>query len=148
MIQIDADELIMAMEDQSSSWYMDKKTGDLMFDNDYLDDDMRQQMGADKFEEEPERFIQIERVPSYVGWGIMSDFVETIPQEDVANDLRHALEKRHPFRQFKDALHHYPDELSRWYIYHYERLKEIAQAWLEQEGLEVELTERGKPEKT
>lgn len=144
MTNINVDELIVAMEDQNATWYFDRQKGELVFDHSDLDDEMRHMMGLDQLEQTPERFVEVERVHSSESFRIMQDFVETVEDEKIVEALATALEKRRPFRQFKDALHNYPDELTRWYAYHEMRLKEIAEAWLEAERLEINLLDRQK----
>jgi Uncharacterised protein family (UPF0158) len=142
MANLDVDELIAAMEDQNATWFFDKQKGELVFDHPDLDEKMREMMDIDQLEENPERFVKVERVHPSDGFHIMQDFVETVTDEKIAEALNTALEKRHPFRQFKDTLHNYSDELTRWYAYHEARLKEVAEAWIEAEGLEITLVDR------
>jgi len=103
-----ADELIVAFEDNGLNirHFLDLQTGEvvsLFEDAMYEDEDERERIDA-----EPHRYLFIEPVPSSVGYEIMGDFVETLPEGKVRRELARALRKSRPFRRFKDALLNYP----------------------------------------
>ena len=79
-LKIDAEELIMALEDHSYevTHFLDLKTGEVLpvfqemdFDE---NDEVKEQIDADPF-----RYRRIEPLPSSVAFNVMADFVETLP---------------------------------------------------------------------
>ncbi|TXI30699.1 MAG: hypothetical protein E6Q69_13050, partial [Aquipseudomonas alcaligenes] len=51
-------------------------------------------------------------------------------------ELQQALESRRPVRTFNHVLMHYPALLQAWQSFEAERLRELAQDWLEQNELQ------------
>lgn len=106
-----------------------------IFEYDLADEeDQRELLDAD-----PDRYVRIDPVPSWVGYEIMSDFAETLPEEKVREALGRALEKRRPFRRFKDVLLNYPEVEEDWFRFHEQAFIKIIQEWLDDNGLEVTL---------
>ena len=67
-------------------------------------------------------YIRFDIPPGHVSFGFMSDFVEQIPDRGTRAKFLLAIEKRKPFRQFKDLLHYYPQLHQEWFEYHRLRL--------------------------
>jgi hypothetical protein len=138
VLTIRADELIMAFEDAESEaqYFFDRQTGEVLST---FEDVMDEGEVADLLDSEPERFVPIDPVPSWVGYEIMSDFVEPLPECEVRRELAYALEKRRPFRRFKDVLLNYPEVQEDWFRFHEQAFIKIIQEWLDDNGLEVTL---------
>jgi Uncharacterised protein family (UPF0158) len=159
-LRIDRGDLLLAMESHDSSWYLDRQTGDVIlrsddFDDeldlgDELDDDVEPDEYADPGVAEAlaaisagsPRYVAIDPVPSHRGFRIMEDFVATLPDGAVHRELSHALDRRRPFRSFKDALYGFPEVREAWYRSHERRMLEEARGWLEAEGIDAELVDR------
>jgi len=137
VLTIRADELIMAFEDQGSDLqhFFDRQTGDVLTMFEDMDEE-----DAKRLEVEPDRYLPIEPVPSWVGYEIMSDFVETLSEGKVQDELDRALQKRRPFRRFKDVLLNYPPLQEDWFRFHEQAFIKIIQEWLADNGVEVTLT--------
>jgi len=140
-LKIDAEDLIMALEDHSYevTHFLDLNTGEVLpvftemgFDE---NDEVKAQIDADPF-----RYRRIEPLPSSVGYNVMADFVETLPDSKASRHLTNALQKRHPFRNFKDALLYYPELREEWFRFRDQQLTQLASEWLKAEGIEAELT--------
>ncbi|MBV9108570.1 MAG: hypothetical protein JO306_04085 [Gemmatimonadetes bacterium] len=160
-IQIDEGWLLQAFEgnDGTMSWYLDLETGDVNFrtDDDDFDDlndfddeaDEGGEIGRDEEEdgdetgsardEGEERYIPIPWRDSRDGFRLMERFVGTVEEPRIRDALYEALERRRPFRSFKDALMAYPAVRDRWFAYEEADTREEAIAWLENLGIEYEL---------
>ena len=132
-----ADDLIMAFED--SDWAMrhffDRQTGEvlILFEAGLGDSEEV----AEQIEAEPDRYVWIEPVPSSVGYEVMSDFVESLPESKVRRDLAHTLEQRKPFRRFKDALLNHPSIREDWFRFHEQAFIKIIEEWLDDHNIEA-----------
>ena len=70
----------------------------------------------------------------------MERFAGSQTNDRVRDALFDALDRRRPFRSFKDVLAAFPEVRDRWYVYHEDWLREEALAWLKSEGIDAELT--------
>ena len=136
-LTIRADELIMVFEGFGTEMkhFFDRQTGEVLS---LLEEDMDEE-DAERLDADPDRFLLIEPVPSYVGYEVMSDFVDTLPEGKVPRELALALQQRHPFRRFKDVLLNYPKVREEWFRFHEQAFMKIIQAWLDDHGVEATL---------
>ena len=134
---IRADELIMAFEDYGTDLqhFFDRQTGEVLS---ILEEDMEEE-DAMRLEAEPDRYLLIEPVSSSVGYEVMSDFVDTLPEGKVSRELARALQQRHPFRRFKDVLLNYPAVREDWFRFHEQAFMKIIQEWLDDHGVDATL---------
>ena len=130
-----ADELIMAFEDYGTGLqhFFDRQTGEVLS---LLDEDMDEE-DRERLDTDPDRYLLIEPVPSSLGYEVMSDFVDTLPEGKVSRELAGALQQRHPFRRFKDVLLNYPSVREEWFRFHEQAFMKIIQEWLDDYGVEV-----------
>lgn len=133
---IRADELIMAFEGFGTEMqhFFDRQTGEVLTVFEDMDEEDAERLDAD-----PDRFLLIEPVPSYVGYEVMSDFVDTLPEGKVRRELARALQQRRPFRRFKDVLLNYPAVREEWFRFHEQAFMKIIQEWLDDHGVEATL---------
>jgi hypothetical protein len=158
-ISIDEGDLLMAFEsgDGMMEWFLDRQTGvviglgdDVLLDDDEDDDEEgedweREEKALRRAIHENEggedaRYLAIPSLASHEGFEIMDDFARSQDDRRVRGALLDALDRRRPFRSFKDALLNFPDVRERWFAYHEERMREEARAWLRSEGIDAELT--------
>jgi hypothetical protein len=135
-LTIRADELIMAFEYHGSDLqhFFDRQTGEVLTGFEDMDEEDKEPLDAD-----PDRYLLIEPVPSWVGYEVMSDFVETLPEGKARRESARALQQKHPFRRFKDVLLNYPTVLEEWFRFHEQAFMKIIQEWLEDHGVEATL---------
>jgi hypothetical protein len=137
---IDAEELIMALEyhGYESQYFLDLQTGEVLFlaDEAYVGPNAEVEM---QIEAEPDRYRAIDPVPSSVGWQVMVEFIEQLPIGEARERLTRAVERSHPFRQFKDTLLDYPKLREQWFAFHERAMLQLAREWLEEEGIGAEL---------
>jgi hypothetical protein len=137
---IDAEDLISALENHApeSQYFLDLHTGEVVFNVDEaivgLDDEFQA-----LFDENPDRFHEIDPVPSSDGWQIMADFIEQMPAGDVRDRLIASIRGSHPFRRFKESLVHFPRVRDRWFAFHESAMLELARNWLNDENIDAEL---------
>lgn len=136
LLTIRADELIMAFEDQGPEMqhFLDLQTGEVLI---LIEEAVDDEEERERLESDPERFLRIDPVPSYVGYEIMTDFVETLPEGELQGELDRALRKSRPFRRFKDVLFNYPVAEEDWYRFHEQAYLKIIQEWLDDNGVEA-----------
>jgi hypothetical protein len=143
-IQILQDDLLLALEQSSYelTWVLDLTTGEVHF----VPDDVWSQHDADAadklfelMETDPGRFLHFRPLPSHVGFTIMEDFAEDLRDSRLKDDLFRALNSRHPFRHFKDALCASERVRNAFFAFHEQQMLDYAQQWLEDEQIDAEL---------
>ena len=88
--------------------------------------------------EDTDRYFLIEPITSHEGYEIMQDFAETEDSDEIRAHLFDALERKKPFRNFKNVIAEYPDTQKKFHSYKDNRLKEILKDQLAERGYEVE----------
>jgi len=129
------DQLETAMEDSdlANRYFLNLVTGEVVFLSDYLglsDEDERLLEEIDGSND----YVAIERIPSYVAYQWMVDFVDEMvapSDEDAAEKLSLALNGKGAFRRFKDTLHRVDEQwLQTWYQWRDKGLKAAVDEWL------------------
>jgi len=135
-LNIDLDELCSAMEDSSyeHEYYLDLKTGEILFLSEYMDDEETRKL-RDQIEEDFDRYERIPKAESHEGYEDMEDFIATVKDERLVELLEVAINGRGAFRRFKDVLLRYPEERERWFQFKDERMQERAHEWLDDIGV-------------
>lgn len=144
--QIDLDELVFALEwhsDETAS-YLDVETGQIVAVSDLLGDEGGQ--SQDEIEENPGRYRYIEPIDSHESYRMMARFVDSLPEGEAQKVLAKSLQRRSPFRNFKDDLYDFPDVQNQWYKFHNEQLVRMAREWVEAEEIDAELVKCDRPE--
>ena len=134
-LDIDLELLAIALESHNaeSSWVLDLETGEVI---PLVDPSISGETAdTDEVERIPDRYLPVEPIPSHESFGIMERFAEELPHGPARSRLLDALERRHPFREFKDTLFAFPDLRERWFEYHEQRLRTLAEEWLESVGV-------------
>ena len=143
--KIDLDELVFTLEwhsDETAS-YLDVETGQIVAVSDLLDDE--DQQSQDEIEENTERYRYIEPIDSNESFRMMARFVDSLPEGDAQRVLAKSLQRRSPFRNFKDDLYDFPEVQNQWYKFHNEQLVQMAKEWVEAEGIDAELVSAAGP---
>ncbi len=143
-LAVDIDLLTEALEshDFDSAWVLDLDTGDVIpvFDPAVTGDSET----SDEVERNPNRYLPIEPITSHESFGIMERFAAELAPGEAQSSLLEALQRRHPFREFKASLAEFPDLRERWFQYHDLRLKAIAEEWLEANSVKASPPSRQK----
>lgn len=131
--------LEMALADNSflNYWYFDREKNDVTGFTEY--DDLEEEEEIKQLIEEDEngeRFIFIDPVPSSESWQQMEDFI--LDQDDlddtVQSLLLRSIQGSGAFRRFKDAIYDVGIE-DRWYAYKNRLDRERALEWLKDQDL-------------
>ena len=138
---VDFDDLMMALETAEGmmEWYLDKETGDIFMLADESERDDMDSEYVEKMEEDPDRFVYIEPIPSYESYQVMESFIDSLPEGEAKNMLNKAISMRKPFRNFKDTLCDYPEIREKWFKFQEDIMFKKANDWLEDENIDAEL---------
>jgi hypothetical protein len=79
--------------------------------------------------------IAIPSESSLEGYTDMEAFIDTMHNPHLKERLERAINRRGPFRNFKDVLLDYPSERERWFQFKRERLQSRILEWLEEHDI-------------
>jgi len=140
-IRIGQDDLITALEEHSYECYyvLDLTNGEVHWVPTELSGLDRDEELEAQMEAEPERFRKVQSLPSRVGFAIMEEFADSLPDSRMKDRLFHALHGRRPFRHFKDVLNDDEQVSDAFFRFRDQEMLIHAQEWLDEEGLDAEL---------
>ena len=140
MINIDTDWLLEALEDHDPlvHHYLDTQTGEIHRANEMFECEEEGDL-YDKMEQDPERWITIDSVPSRDGFRTMETFVADLPEGEARRTLEKALAWKKPFSNFRQALRDMPELREKWFAFHRERMLGVARKWLHDAGVDATL---------
>ncbi|ACL05923.1 conserved hypothetical protein [Desulfatibacillum aliphaticivorans] len=138
------DEMSMSFDEATS--YLEKETGkvfmvsdeafSLVKDGDDPPDWQEEEVElGKKVLENGESFIELPDKYEINEYGMMEDFIDSLEDERVAEDLSDAIGGKGAFRRFKDGIHHHGVQED-WYKFKDQALKKIAMDWCESEDIE------------
>lgn len=120
--------VIDAIEASSDEWqyFYDLKTHESIWFSEYggFDDEEESEL----LDGEPERFIRLPSKYEIHEYSIMEEFVESLPEGVMQNQLLHAIQGRGAFRRFKDTVNRM-GIAKQWYDYQDNAHREIAIRW-------------------
>lgn len=137
VLVLDADDVTMAMSDQTAQWLLDPTTGKLCMERSEA-----ALMFGDEYAEawapsDPERVLPIPDFHSSDGYHLMKSFALEHASSEASPRLQEALQMHKPFRQFKFALGEFPKDERRWFEFEAGEMKRIAEVFYEEEGYAV-----------
>ncbi|MBN2361839.1 MAG: hypothetical protein JXR83_20480 [Deltaproteobacteria bacterium] len=92
--------------------FLDRETGEVIT---IIGDDEGERGGDVRVH--PERYLQVEPIPSREQYRIMERFIATVPFPTLAERLSDAIVGKGAFRRFKDCIAQHPDERKRWFAF-------------------------------
>ena len=141
-IKIDIEDFIMALENISYhfAFYLDKETGEVLYfvDDEIERDDTDDEL-IDKIEKEPVRYVYIEPIRSFESYKIMEKFIDDVEEIKIKRKLINAINRKKPFRNFKNALFEFPEIEEKWFKFYSDEMTEIVKEWLECEKIKADL---------
>jgi tRNA (adenine37-N6)-methyltransferase len=143
-VPIILNDLLKAIEDHCdfACYYLDRETGEIIFQSEHeLDADGGLDEGgwdSDRNDHSGSRFIPVEPMESRRGLELVRNFIRTLQDRAAAAELSRSIEKRKPFRHFKDALHNHADLETAWYSFQRKEIIETAEEWLRHFGIHYE----------
>jgi Uncharacterised protein family (UPF0158) len=130
LLAVDVEELASILEGDpvSGGGRIDLLTGDVWHQSPY---DAREDEDED---EDEDRWLWV-HAGSGAGWSDMSEFIESLDDDLLADRLRRAIHGRRAFRRFRDELESDPQALTRFHRFADERQRGRARRWLADEGI-------------
>jgi len=137
-VDIDFEMLVDAFEqsDLNHIFYLDTKTGTLIYYNDLVGEPVDFEKYADEYEQNP-RYVGLPTRDSRDDYFIMEMFAYTLPTFQLAQQFHTVLEQEKPFKHFRHLLHNHPDLQKKWNEYRYNSLKNEIVNWLFDHHLEL-----------
>jgi hypothetical protein len=80
--------------------------------------------------DEEGRYVRIPEREPQKAYKTMADFIDTVENPILKEELSRALNGRGAFRKFKDVLIHYPKERKRWHGYNAKAVKKEIIEWV------------------
>ena len=136
MVKITEDQIkeIAEQLDCGNICYINKETGDIKttpdFDNGYADEELWADV-LEELEENWDKYIQIEKMESYESFDLMADFADSVDSGELRGNLINALNKKHPFRNFKWVVDNSGPYRQKWFDFKNQRLIEWVKDQLE-----------------
>ncbi len=136
MINLSKDQIkeIAEQLDCGNRCYINKETGDIKttpdFDNGYADEELWADV-LKELEENWNKYIQIEKMESHESFDIMADFADSVDSRELRDNLINALNKKHPFRNFKWVVDNSGPYRQKWFDFKNQRLIEWVKDQLE-----------------
>ena len=126
----DMDSLILALTSALYSIrnYYDRTTGEVVTISD--------EFGAGELDGPSEHYELITPLSVSERFQIMEDFVESLDNEDVQDELNQALTEKGAFLRFDEALSRYPTRQDQWEKFRADKMSFHARAWLREHGIE------------
>jgi len=142
-IVIDLEDMMVAMQnhDFECTWILDLRSGELILAGDGMVSG--EDIDIDDFlDKDPDRYRIVDSIPSKQGYRVMEDFVEAMPHGHAQTQLRRAIERSRPFRNFKDTLLGLGKLKDQWDQLELQAYKRFAEDWLKFEEIEADLVVR------
>jgi hypothetical protein len=140
VLWLNADDIVMAMQDQSVEWMLDAVTGKPCLDP----EEARIMFGEEYIEtwtpSDPVRQLPIPVFTSSDAFRLMEDFVDKGASAEARESLAAAVKKRKPFRRFKDALYEFEADRQCWFQFEANAMKRVAEDFYKAEGFAVRWT--------
>jgi hypothetical protein len=135
-LQIDFEYLVWAWQDDSpdTAYYLDSDTGSVVLVQRDLDDldELREEI-----ELHPNRYLYVPKPDALQPELDLSDYIFTVTQPDLRQQLEVAEQGRDKFRSCKKILQEYPEELARWEKWQQDAIRERVRKWLHAHNLQA-----------
>ena len=157
-VSFDKLEDAMLISSDEISYWVDKKTGNVIFiSSEFLDDEayladeaeleaareilmMCGEIETDEnIEIDENRYVEVISPHSGEKWKWMEEFtVIHVSDINLQNKLADALRGKKPFRKFKDVLIYQPEIEKKWFEFESQKQREFIKDWAESENLEID----------
>ena len=102
--------------------YYDSTTGEIVA--------LSEEFGTGELEGPPERYAPIHSLSVSERYQIMEDFVETIPNQALQDELNEALIEKGAFQKFEQVLKRYPTRYRQFQVFRSDKVMARAKSWL------------------
>jgi hypothetical protein len=136
MIKLTKDQ-IKELADQldcGNKCYINKETGVAIFTPDFDRGFADEELWADdinELEENWDKYVEIDKMESHESFEIMADFAENVDSRELRDSLINALNKKHPFQNFKWVVDNSGPYRQKWFDFKNQRLIEWVNDQLE-----------------
>ena len=103
-------------------YYYDSSTGEIVA--------LSEEFGTGELEGPPERYTPIHSLSVSERYQIMEDFVDTIGNQSLQDELNEALIEMGAFQRFEEVLKKYPTRYRQWQVFRSDKVMARAKAWL------------------
>ena len=110
--------------------YYDRSTGEVVT--------LSEEFGEGGLDGPAERYLLITPLSVSERFQIMEDFVETVENEALQEELNSALIEKGAFLRFEEVLQTYPTRRQHWESFRAARVDAQARAWLREHGIKAE----------
>lgn len=107
--------------------YYDRQTGEIIA--------LSEEFGTGELEGPPSRYTLLTPLSINERYQIMEDFVETVSNESLEDELNAALIEKGAFQRFDEVLKKYPTRYRQWQAFRNDKVSVRARAWLREHGL-------------
>ena len=132
-MKVKLDDVIMALEFANngidSNAYFNPETYEIVYIDEFMD------MDEEEKEDIYNEWIDMPTKYDINEYGMMEQFIETIDDERLYNQLYIAINGRGAFRRFKDTCINF-DIIDDWYKFREEKYKELAIEWCKDNNIE------------
>ena len=130
------DALVQAFESQLDSihYYYDRDTGEVVMVSEEFGEGPGDAAGEDY---ESGRYLLVPPFTTNERFQIMEDFVESLPDETLVEELNQALIGKGAFQRFEEVLQRYPQRLEQWRRFRNDKVAGRVRAWLRKHGIEL-----------
>ena len=115
--------------------YVNKETKEIKniidFDNHIYADEELWEEDIKEIEENYDKYIEFEKMDSNEAYQIMEEYVETVDNEEVKNNLELGLRLSRPFRNFKDIIDESGEYRDKWFSFKESKYIEYVKSQLE-----------------
>jgi len=124
--------LINALESQLDTiqYYYDRETGEVVMVSEEFGE------GPGDMEAEADRYLLVSSFTTNERFQIMEDFVESLPDEGLIEELNQALIGKGAFQRFEEALQKYPNRRKQWHSFRAAKVNGRAREWLREHGID------------
>ena len=128
MIKISKDQIKEIAENLDCGFkcYLNTETGELKSiidfnDSPYADEELWEDM-LNELEENWDKYHAIPKMESHESFDLMADFTETVDNDNLRDSLINALNRKHPFRNFKWIIDNSGPYRQQWFDFKNQRL--------------------------
>lgn len=120
----DEDALIEALTSilDDIHYYYDKITGEVIA--------LSEEFGTGELEGPATRYLPITPLSVSERYQIMEDFVDTLGNQSLQDELTEALIEMGAFQKFEEVMKKYPTRYKQWEAFRADKVKSRARAWL------------------
>ena len=91
---------------------------------------------GEKWPAEGDEVILVDKIPTWKSYNLMEKFADNISDERIRRQLYRALEKRHPFGEFRYAAER-TGVIQQWYDWRDQWQKDQAEEWMRDNGVDI-----------